>query len=249
MAWSERARARQWYPSPPVAEAGPRRPVAVFQLRIDDARAAKRKSRLNWNTNVPRQVMNMQQVATYFARAYPAYDVRVVNPSVLSLADQIATHSGASVMVLPHGAGMSHMVWAAPGARVVEVVPPGEPRRSRITQSLAYGFGLCVERMLVAGNSANITLPDVTRALWRAAPVNGSATWIGDRSTACTDPRSDTTGCAGDYATLDEAREDRASPAGFRLLRDDDSDSDSSDSDSVHYSAAKSRCIPLFTVK
>ena len=177
--------------------------------------------------------MNMEEVASHFARAYPVYDVRVVNPSVLSLADQIATHSGASVIVFPHGAGMSHMIWAAPGARIVEVVPPGEPLRSRITPSLAYAFGLCVDRMLVTGNIANITLPDVVRALLRAAPVNGSATWIGDRSTTCTDPWPDTTGCAGDYATLDKAREDRASPAGFRLLRDS--------------AAAKSRCIPLIT--
>ncbi|HJQ41648.1 MAG TPA: glycosyltransferase 61 family protein [Jatrophihabitantaceae bacterium] len=48
---------------------------------------------------------------------------RVLNPAGLSVADQIAEFAAATAIVTPHGAGMTNVLFASPGCRVVELFP------------------------------------------------------------------------------------------------------------------------------
>ncbi len=49
----------------------------------------------------------------------------VVDPSSLSAAQQIDTFASATVIVSAHGAALANLVFASPGATVVELFPPG----------------------------------------------------------------------------------------------------------------------------
>jgi capsular polysaccharide biosynthesis protein len=49
----------------------------------------------------------------------------VVDPSALSVAEQIATFASASLIVATHGAALANLVFASPGSTVVELFPPG----------------------------------------------------------------------------------------------------------------------------
>jgi capsular polysaccharide biosynthesis protein len=51
----------------------------------------------------------------------------VVVPGRLSFEQQVAAFAGASVIVGPHGAGLTNMVFAPPGARVVELIAGRTP--------------------------------------------------------------------------------------------------------------------------
>jgi len=48
----------------------------------------------------------------------------VVDPSTLSVAEQISTFATADVIVAPHGAALSNLAFASPGASVLEFFPP-----------------------------------------------------------------------------------------------------------------------------
>ncbi|PZS20048.1 MAG: hypothetical protein DLM57_02730 [Pseudonocardiales bacterium] len=50
---------------------------------------------------------------------------QAVDPGALSVADQIRTFATASVIVAPHGAALANLVFASPGASVVELFPAG----------------------------------------------------------------------------------------------------------------------------
>ena len=48
----------------------------------------------------------------------------VIDPSQLTVADQIRAFASASVIVSPHGAALANLVFATPGATVIELFPP-----------------------------------------------------------------------------------------------------------------------------
>jgi capsular polysaccharide biosynthesis protein len=48
---------------------------------------------------------------------------RVRNPGALSVAEQIAEFAAATAIVTPHGAGLTNVLFASPGCRVVELFP------------------------------------------------------------------------------------------------------------------------------
>jgi capsular polysaccharide biosynthesis protein len=48
-----------------------------------------------------------------------------VDPGKLSVAEQIATFAGATTIVGPHGAGLTNIMFASPGTRVIEMFPDG----------------------------------------------------------------------------------------------------------------------------
>lgn len=50
----------------------------------------------------------------------------VVDPGALSVAEQIRACAGASIIVGAHGAGMTNLMFAGPGAAVVELFPGGD---------------------------------------------------------------------------------------------------------------------------
>ncbi|HSY16178.1 MAG TPA: glycosyltransferase family 61 protein [Jatrophihabitantaceae bacterium] len=50
---------------------------------------------------------------------------RTVDPGAMSVVDQIRAFAEADVIVAPHGAALANLVFASPGACVVELFPPG----------------------------------------------------------------------------------------------------------------------------
>jgi len=54
-----------------------------------------------------------------------AYGFQDVDPGHLSVAEQIATFAQAELIVATHGAGLTNIVFASPGARVIELFPAG----------------------------------------------------------------------------------------------------------------------------
>jgi capsular polysaccharide biosynthesis protein len=53
------------------------------------------------------------------------YGFTAVDPGQLSVTEQIATFAQAELIVGPHGAGLTNIVFASPGARVIELFPAG----------------------------------------------------------------------------------------------------------------------------
>jgi capsular polysaccharide biosynthesis protein len=70
-----------------------------------------------------RMVVNEQQILdeVLLPRGF-----RVLNPAGLSVADQIAQFGAATAIVTPHGAGMTNVLFASPGCRVVEMFPSSQ---------------------------------------------------------------------------------------------------------------------------
>lgn len=70
----------------------------------------------------------------------------VVDPSRLSVADQIALFASARTIVSPHGAGETNLVFCGPGTRVVELFPSGDPlpdcywRMAYVTPGVSYRY-------------------------------------------------------------------------------------------------------------
>lgn len=49
----------------------------------------------------------------------------VIDPGTMSVAAQIRTFADAAVVIAPHGAGLTNLVFASPGSRVIELFPSG----------------------------------------------------------------------------------------------------------------------------
>jgi capsular polysaccharide biosynthesis protein len=67
-----------------------------------------------------RIVLNEDEVLAALA----AYDVQVVDPSALTVAEQIRTFAEAELIVAPHGAALANLTFASAGAAVVELFAP-----------------------------------------------------------------------------------------------------------------------------
>ena len=59
--------------------------------------------------------------------ALTARGFSIVDPGAMSVAEQIRTFAEASVIVSAHGAALANLVFASPGATVVELFPAGNP--------------------------------------------------------------------------------------------------------------------------
>jgi len=52
-------------------------------------------------------------------------DFTVLDPGEMSVAEQIESFAGASIIVSPHGAALANLAFASPGSTVIELFPPG----------------------------------------------------------------------------------------------------------------------------
>jgi hypothetical protein len=59
----------------------------------------------------------------------------------LDMEQHIAQMRDAQIVVGPHGAGLTHLLWAAPQCRVIELVPSAPPGTNHCYSSLAHGLG------------------------------------------------------------------------------------------------------------
>jgi capsular polysaccharide biosynthesis protein len=70
-----------------------------------------------------RRVVNEEQI---LAEVLEPRGFRILDPAGLSVADQIAEFAAATAIVTPHGAGMTNVLFASPGCRVVEMFPSSQ---------------------------------------------------------------------------------------------------------------------------
>jgi len=75
--------------------------------------------------------------------------VKVIDGARSDVYQQILLHSHARVLIGQHGAGLTNMIWMAPGSSVIEILPPMPADASPIFANLARACGLnhlCVKQ-------------------------------------------------------------------------------------------------------
>ncbi len=91
-----------------------------------------------WDARV-RRVLNEDAVAEFLrSRGF-----EIIAPGTMPLADQIAAFAGAGIVVGAHGAGLANMVFAPPGARIVELMGSSAFQQSfmhRLAESCGHRF-------------------------------------------------------------------------------------------------------------
>ena len=85
-----------------------------------------------------RSVPNLNDVVS----TWTDLNVRVLDGATSGIYEQILLHSSAKVLVGQHGAGLTNMLWMAPGSAVVEILPPMPEDASDIFGNLARALGL-----------------------------------------------------------------------------------------------------------
>lgn len=85
-----------------------------------------------------RSVPNLNDVVS----TWTDLDVRVLDGATSGIYEQILLHSTAKVLVGQHGAGLTNMLWMAPGSAVVEILPPMPDDATDIFGNLARALGL-----------------------------------------------------------------------------------------------------------
>ena len=90
-----------------------------------------------------RRVINEQELEAALARlGFSSFDC-----AAHSVREQAAAFKSADIVVAPHGAGLSNIVYCKPGTRVIEVIPEGYDQGVTSYRSLADLFGLQYEAM------------------------------------------------------------------------------------------------------
>jgi len=119
-----------------------------------------------------REVVNEAAIEEYLlARGFV-----VLDSSIPNVRDQIAAFKRADVIVAPHGAGLSNIVYAAAGTRVLELIPEGYDQGVTSYRSLSDMFSLDYAQVFAAevapdtkGNRCNsdisVSLADIERGL------------------------------------------------------------------------------------
>lgn len=74
-----------------------------------------------------RRVSNEQSILKSIARAYPSSPLIIFNGTGMTPRQTIDLFQGAKVILGPHGAGLSHLLFAAPGTAVVEFLFMADP--------------------------------------------------------------------------------------------------------------------------
>ena len=68
-----------------------------------------------------RKIVNQEAVINEVQKA----GFEIIDPGVMDFADQIRCFSQARIILAPHGAGLTNVIWAPPGAIVAEFMPIG----------------------------------------------------------------------------------------------------------------------------
>ena len=88
-------------------------------------------------------MINEQELEAALARlGFSSFDC-----AAHSVREQAAAFKSADIVVAPHGAGLSNIVYCKPGTRVIEVIPEGYDQGVTSYRSLADLFGLQYEAM------------------------------------------------------------------------------------------------------
>ena len=85
-----------------------------------------------------RSVPNLSDLVESWGRS----DVLLMDGATTDIYEQIMRHSQATVLVGQHGAGLTNMIWMAPGSHVIEILPPMPDDAQGIFRALARALGL-----------------------------------------------------------------------------------------------------------
>lgn len=93
-----------------------------------------------------RNVINESEIEDHLvARGFKIFDSAKV-----SVTEQIAAFRSAEIIVSPHGAGLSNIVYSAPGSKVLEIIPEGYDQGVTSYRSLSDLFGLQYEQIFAS---------------------------------------------------------------------------------------------------
>jgi capsular polysaccharide biosynthesis protein len=127
----------------PMAMTGDQEPESLLQVRdvirkklgCDIARPGARKLYLARTNAHARGVVNEAELLPLLA----ARGFETVDCGALDYDSQVKLFSEAGTVVGPHGAAFTNLLWAAPGARVLEIFEPGSVRRCYWSMSSILG--------------------------------------------------------------------------------------------------------------
>jgi hypothetical protein len=98
-------------------------PTRLSSLRnafLDNAQGRKNRERrlyLSRDDAKARQVLNEAEVR----QVVSSYDLEIIKSIPVDVEEQIRMFSEASLIVTPHGSGLTNLVWCSPGTRVIEL--------------------------------------------------------------------------------------------------------------------------------
>jgi Glycosyltransferase 61 len=115
-----------------------------------------------------RQIVNDSDVRALMEE----FGFTIVTPGTLSFEQQVSMFSRARVIVGTHGAGMTNIIWAPPGARVLEFMPYsfGDPNYRFITQFCGHQYSCLYVKWLehprgIAYANIEVDIPTLRQAL------------------------------------------------------------------------------------
>lgn len=97
-------------------------------------------------TAASRRVANEAEIESVLAE----HGFEVVDPAGMSIAEQVALFSQASIVVGPHGAGLTNLLFSAPGTEVVEIFAAPAAQGVSNYRVLASHLGMPYSRLLAA---------------------------------------------------------------------------------------------------
>ena len=147
---------RYWFAGPTMLSGCPD-PLGVAWLRdrLLPPRSEPPKRKLYIERNAPtRSPVNAAEVRDHFlGRGW-----EVVDPSQHSLDEQIRMFQGAAAVVGVHGAGLTNLLWASPGTKVIELMPGN--RRNGCYAGISLVIGLEHHCLICPSDAhANILIP------------------------------------------------------------------------------------------
>lgn len=135
-----------------VGEVGPPSTVAWLRSALPAKEVADRPSRIYVTRGTQKNTRRFVREAELVA-ALEKRDFSVVDPGSLSVQDQIDHFAAANVIVGPHGAAMTNLIFAPEGARVLELFGPRYVKASFWT--LTSSIPGVEHRYLVGGSAAD----------------------------------------------------------------------------------------------
>ena len=137
----------------PAAFGTPPRPAKGRRIFVSRAAAARRK------------LIDEESYYPLLAR----HDIEPVRLEDLTFREQVALMQDTELVVAPHGAGMTNMMFCPPGAKILEIADPSFPNPNfyAVAAAMGHSYGLVPARSSGEGHELEKNLETTTEALQR----------------------------------------------------------------------------------